>query len=680
MQRSIRVTVILIILCLFLISTGLASATNRLSNTTDHHQDDPPPAIPVKIGEIQGSVSGDIGDPQTFSSPLDGEYVQISGVVTNPVAISIDSRVVNGFFVQETADNSDGDPASSDGIFVTIGSGTSLGDYAPSVGDIVTVTGEVQEVYDNTRLRRTAFVSLDGHVDNIDEAIPPVEINPNGTLDENSFAYEALEGMRVTVPAGSVVVSPTHIFTSTNDTEVYVIRGDHPVAQREDPFTRRVFRDTHELDDSEIEGNPYRISVEANVLKALDGDYNLNLPIYNTYDVFTTPLVGNLIYAFGRYTLQIEALPDVEVLVSPSENAPVIVPDRLTQYSIATYNVENLYDYYNDAFDRHDTPGDTRLNYVPLSIDDYDVKVTKIAMSIVQDLHAPDVIAFEELEDQDVCVGGGQLFGTCGDEVDNADGQPDVLQDVAAAIIEMTGGEIVYAAVLDRDSADDRGITQGFMYRSDRAEMPIPSPDDPVLGSRPNDPVAERYEYNQEVSNPKSLNDHFGLGTPVYERAPVVGLFRIHREAVGSNDYVEIYVSANHFKSVPDNFNDRRQLQALYNVSFVDDLQAVNPDVYFVVAGDLNAYQESSDLAVLEPTLDGLWDNIALPSRYTYIFEGQTQTLDYIFATPNMVEQLAGIQVAHINSDFSYSYESDPTLSIRAADHDPIVATFSFPE
>lgn len=680
MRRSIRITVILIIVSTFLITTGLASATHPTHNAANLHQDDLPPATPVKIGEIQGAVNSDIGDPQTFSSPLSGERVQISGVVTNPIAISIDSRVVNGFFLQETAENSDGDPTSSDGIFVTIGAGTSLDDYTPVVGDIITVEGEVQEVYDNTRLRRTSFVSLDGQVDDINIAIPPVEINPNSTLLENSMVYESLEGMRVSVPAGSIVVSPTHLFSSTNDTEVYVVRNDHIIAQREDPFARRVFRDTHELDDGVIEGNPFRISVEANILKALEGDYNLNLPIYNTYDVFTTSLVGNLIYAFGRYTLQIEALPDVEVHTSPTDNAPVIAPDRSIQYSIATYNVENLYDYYNDAFDRRDTPGDTRLNYVPLSIEDYEIKVNKIAMSIVFDLHSPDVIAFEELEDQDVCVDGGQLFGTCGNEVDNADGQPDVLQDVAVAIAGLTNNEVIYAAILDRDSTDDRGIIQGFFYRTDRVEMPEATPDDPVLGSRPDDPVGERYEYNQEVSNPKSLNDHFGPGTPVYERAPVVGLFRIHRETIGSDDYVDVYVSANHFKSVPDSYNEQRQRQALYNLSFVEALQVENPDVYFIVTGDLNAFQESSDLAVLEPVLDSLWDKIAPQSRYTYIFEGQTQTLDYIYATPNMIENLAGVQVAHINADFSYSYENDPSTSIRAADHDPIVATFSFPE
>src|SRR5690606_12900348 len=115
------------------------------------------------------------------------------------------------------------------------------------------------------------------------------------------------------------------------------------------------------------------------------------------------------------------------------------------------------------------------------------------------------------------------------------------------------------------------------------------------------------YAYNQEVSNPKSLNMRIGPGTHAFERPPLVGLFRIHREAVGSDDYIEIYLSNNHLKSDPESFQGLRQQGTQFNVSFVHALQSENPDVYFAVLGDLNSFYDSVELSFLEPTLENLW-------------------------------------------------------------------------
>ncbi|NDJ84425.1 MAG: hypothetical protein GYB66_00930 [Chloroflexi bacterium] len=634
----------------------------------------------VYIGDIQGSVGENMSDPQTFKSPMQDQRVRISGVVTNRIMITTDSRVVNAFFLQELPSESDGDPLTSDGILAIIGASSSLDGHPLAVGDLITLEGEVDEFYDNTRLIDLALVSVDGRIEDLDSVMPPIEINPTGSFEEVSRMYERLEGMRVYVPTDTLVVAPTHIFTSTNDTETYVIRDDHPVASRETVYARRVFRDPHVLDDGLPGENPYRISVEANILKANAGDYEVNLPPYQTYDVFKTPLTGNLVYAYGRYTLHIEALPEVETTVPPDENLPPTAIERDQAFSVAIYNVQNLYDFYNDPFDFRDTPGDTRLNYVPYSLEDYQTHINKIALSIVDELHAPDIIAFQEIEDQDVCHEGGQLYGTCSESTDNLDGQPDVLQDVAAAVAIISDGDIIYVAATDRDSADDRGIAQGYLYRTDRVELVPATPEHPLLGARPDDPASAIYAFNQEVSNPKALNQRFGPGTPTFSRAPVVALFRIHREAVGSQDYVEVYVSNNHFKSDPTAFIQLRRAQSLYNLDLVDSVLATQPEAHFLVLGDLNSFPESEELSVLEPTLESLWDEIPAVSRYTYIYAGQTQTLDYIYATPSLMQSLLSVEVAHINADYPFQYGTDATTPYRAADHDPVIANFAFPQ
>ena len=634
----------------------------------------------LHIGEVQGVIGDDMENANTYKSEYNKDNVQVSGVVTNLIMIDNSGRKVYAFFLQETPEKSDGNPLTSDGIQVVTGTTATIGDYAVTIGDEITITAKVEEWYDFTRLRDAEFVSLDGHIDDLDAAIPAIEINPLGTPAEIYRYYERLEGMRILVPAGAVVVAPVHFFSSSNDSEVYVVRADHPILERENVYAQRVFRDIHPLDDGIDPDNLYRISIEGNILKAQADDYDVNLPIYNTFDVFTSELTGNLIYAYERYTMMIDVLPEVVRENDPMNNNLLAEPDRATQFTFATINIENLYDYYNDPFDRADTPDDLRLNYVPLSLEDYQMRVTKTANQILNGLHAPDVVGFQEIEDQDVCTEGGQWYGTCADEVDNADGQPDVLQDVVAEISRLSEGEIEYIAVIDRDSADDRGISQGFIYRADRVELVEPTADHPIFGERLDDPALEKYPQNGEISNPKALNERFGIGLDTFSRAPLVGLFRIHRETLGSEDYVDVYFADNHFKSVPDENIVLREGQANYNLGLYNAVAAENPAVYYIVGGDLNSFSESSEMALLDEALVNYRDFVPDESNYTYIFAGQAQTLDYLFFSPALAEQLASVNIVHISADYSYQYETDVEALYRAGDHDPIVATFDFPE
>lgn len=660
---------------LFLILLALLPLPTSLANPPE--QDETPI---LHIGDVQGVIGDDMETANTYKSDYNKERVQVSGVVTNLIMIDNSGRKVYGFFMQETSENSDGDPLTSDGIQVISGATATIGDYDLAVGDAITITAKVEEWYDFTRLRDVEFVSLDDHIDDLNAAIPAVELNPQGTPAEIYRYYERIEGMRVSVPAGSVVVAPTHYFSSSNDTETYVVRPDHPIALRANAYERRVYRDVHPLDDGVDAENLYRISVEGNILKAQADDYEVNLPIYNTFDVFTTELTGNIIYAYERYTLMIDSLPEVERENDPLANNALVAPDRNTQFSVATTNIENLYDYYNDPFDREDTPDDLNLNYVPLSLEQYQTHITKAARQVLYGMEAPDIVAYQEIEDQDVCTAGGNWYGTCVDDVDNADGQPDVLQDVAAEIARLSDGEIEYAAIIDRDSADDRGIAQAYLYRTDRVELVEPTADHPIFGERATDEGLERHPENGEISNPKALNERFGIGLDTFSRAPLVGYFRIHREAVGSADYVEVYVANNHFKSVPDENIVLREGQARYNLGLYESVASENPDVYYIVTGDLNAFSESSEMTMLNDVLVNTSEFVRDEADYTYIFAGQAQTLDYMFISPSLADQLASTHIVHISADYSYQYESDAESLYRAGDHDPIVSTFNFPE
>jgi hypothetical protein len=206
--------------------------------------------------------------------------------------------------------------------------------------------------------------------------------------------------------------------------------------------------------------------------------------------------------------------------------------------------------------------------------------------------------------------------------------------------------------------------------------------------------------YTTDVSNPKVLNADLpsdvdlttGVdGSNVFTRAPQVGLFRIWRNAIGDGTSFDLYAISNHFSSTPDARVGQRTEQALYDAAIVDALQSDDPDVHVAVGGDLNVYPRPDDPfspghplfpsdqlgPLYDQGLENLWDVLVedVPeSAYSYIFQGQTQTLDQLFVTPALFAELTQMRAAHVNSDWPADFDGDGPRG--ASDHDPQVATF----
>jgi hypothetical protein len=371
---------------------------------------------------------------------------------------------------------------------------------------------------------------------------------------------------------------------------------------------------------------------------------------------------------------------------------------------LAIFNVENLYDFRDDPFDGCDFTGNPGcpgvsppFDYVPANNAVYQARLTEIAQQIVFNLHNPDIILAQEAEDQDICTVAGAAL-VCG-ATNNADGKPDTLQELATAIVDQGGP--AYDAAYDRDGADDRGIISAYLYRTDRVELLPALESDPVLGNAPTvDYRGTPLPFNTDVQNPKALNadlpDDVDLstgvdGSNVFTRPPQVGLFRIWRDGIGASVFTDLYISDNHFSSTPNARVGQRIEQALYNAKIVAALQAANPDVRVVVGGDLNVYPRPDDPFVpgdplfLSDQLSALYDQgltnlfdvlvAEVPvSAYGYIFQGQTQTLDQVFVTPSVLEDLLQVRSAHINSDWPADYDGDGPRG--TSDHDPQVSRY----
>jgi predicted extracellular nuclease len=671
----------------------------------------------VPIGRVQGSV-GDGDNPLTHRSPVappsgnssSTTMVRVQGVITSrTLAKTAAGAAQNGFFIQNTAATADTDPNSSDGLFVFMGTFTSLiGGYVPRVGDEVVVEGRIAEFFNLTEMTGARGIAVVRTGVDLDAEVPAFDVAPPDDLDAANRYWERREGMRARVPAGGKAVDGRDVFPGTADGEVWLIRGDHPVARRSDPYDRRVFRDPHPLDNIPDQlfddGNGYRILLGSLGVKASAGDLNLLIAPVRNFDTVTNALTGGVYFSFNKYQIQVTDQPVVQPGPDPARNLPRVKHEGGHDYTVADYNVENLYDFRDDPFDGCDFAGNAGcpgvnppFDFVPASAEAYEHRVGEIASQIVDDLDAPDLILTQEIEDQDICtVDAGRL--ACG-ATDDADGSPDALQELALAIV--AAGGPAYGAAYDRDGADDRGITSAFLYRRDRVTLVPPTAGHPILGGAP----TVRYRgaalgTNADVQNPKTLNAVLPAdvdrstgvdGANVFTRAPQVGQFRVWPRGIGRGKPTELYALSNHFSSGPDARVGQRTEQAAYDAALVAAIQAADRDARVIVGGDFNVYPRPDDPFApghpLFPSdqlgplyrqgLTNLWDVLAgqdPDGAYSYVFQGQTQTLDSLFVTDQLRRDLEAARSAQLNSDWPADFDGDAARGL--SDHDPQLARF----
>lgn len=668
----------------------------------------------LSIGAVQGAVS-DAQAGMTHRSPFapasgngNGQTVTVQGVIYEKTLARTSSGALNyGFFIQNTAATADTDPNTSDGLFVFHGTFTTLrrdggGFYPPRVGDEVVLRGPVVEFFNLTQLSNPFLVQVVRSGVDLERETRAFVAEPPLNLEAASRYWERREGMRAQVPQGSIAVSGLNVFPNTADGELWLAR---PEALPGSGYARRVFRDPHPLDNNPAQlfddGNGYRIVLGSLGVKASANDSTVLLSPARTFDSLGKAATGGVYFAFNKYQVMVEAQISLVSGADPSRNAPPRAPRAGREFSIATYNVENLYDFRDDPFDNCDFNGNSGcpgvnppFDFVPASDASYQAKLQEMAAQIKTDLHAPDILLVQEAEDQDICSVSGTAL-VCG-TTNNADGKPDTLQELALTIARLGGPR--YDAASDRNGADDRGIVSGFLYRTDRVQLLPATATDPVLGSSPK--VSYRgaaLPSNTDVQNPKTLNAVLPAdvdrgtgvdGNNVFTRAPQVGLFRIWRTALGESTFTDLYLISNHFSSTPNARVGQRKEQAAYNAAII---AALPSGTRAVVGGDLNVFPRPDDpfspgdarfpsdqLAPLYTQgLTNLWERLVAEvpaSAYSYMFEGQAQTLDQLFVTPAMLAELAQIRAAHVNADWPADTPGDGPRGL--SDHDPQVALF----
>ncbi len=416
--------------------------------------------VVVPIGTVNGPVlnTDDGTSHRSAYAPASGNsagntVAVIQGVIYEKTLQATDDPTFTykGFFLQNTAATADTDPNTSDGIFVFMTGASTIGSYTPQVGDEIVLLGRVSEYYNMTELSAGLNVLevVRSGVD-IETEVAPVVANPPDSLADANRYWERLQGMRVQVPQNSVVLGGRNVFSPADcrdlGGESRLVRWDNALPL----YTNRAFRDAHPLDDNydptNWDGNGYRILMGSLGIKALENDAQTLIDAARTFDTVTNAPSGGLNYTFSKYRIEISEHPTFAEGADPAANNPPTVFDRTIHYTIVDYNLENLYDYRDNPFSGCDFAGNPGCpasgpfpspitppyDYVPANDGVYQARLNDISLQIINDLHSPDILMVQEVENQDICtVTSGSL--TCG-TTDNADGKPDVLQELALKI------------------------------------------------------------------------------------------------------------------------------------------------------------------------------------------------------------------------------------------------------
>jgi len=303
-------------------------------------------ALPLLLGAADGSAPDrDICEIQGAGlvSPYNGDLVETRGVVT----FDRDETGEKGFYIQDG--NCDGNPATSDALFVYTGEQADL----VSVGDFVEVSGWVDEFGGMTEVSAgPEYIQVKGA-----QPLPaPVPFSPPWSGGAARLYFEAREGMRIALNE-AVVVGPT---TSLDQT--FVVDAALGV-------------------DRILTGMP------AGPIVRIDDDGLFEIEPEVRTGQRVTGLAGILDASDGAFHLRLTAQP---IVIQIETTAPA--SGTTAGLTFASLNLHNLFDTYDDPA--------TQDPILPAGT--YQTKLEKLARMISGVLGEPLFIAVQEAENAGV--------------------------------------------------------------------------------------------------------------------------------------------------------------------------------------------------------------------------------------------------------------------------------------
>lgn len=553
----------------------------------------------------------------------------VNGMVSLYPAI-VTAVAAEGFFLQEADANADADDRTSEAIFVV-----TIPAPVVAVGDMVQVNGRVRENrLSGPDLSETQIdsrvvggvVTVQSH----DNPLPaPIVLGTGGRTPPTSLIssvvgnvesgarmlvltdaidfYESLEGMRIQInnavacgprSGGLIAVLPDNGAWSS----VRTARGG---------IVRR-----------SSDANPEIVLLDGELLEA-------DLPAVNVGDTFTAPIVGVLTYRASAFHLLVTSLP---TRVNNALAAQSLTAPSSTQLTVGTFNLHNF------------SAGTAKS------------RTAALALEIVANLAAPDILALEEIQDNDGDVDS--------DVVDCAA----TLSRLVAAISSAGGPAYAWRQINPVNFAD--GGTAGanirvvLLFRTDRGLLFVDRLSTSNLSTTSTEFVDGAHGLQLTLS-PGRLSPAEAEWDDSRKCLAGEFLFRGHR----------LFVIACHLRSKlgdspvwgysqppTDDSLPQRTAQAALVDDFVADALALDADAKIIVLGDFNDFDFSAAFDELT-NLNLLSAALSEAARYSFVEDGNGQLLDNILVSDWLNAHASpSFQIAHINCEFAD----------QASDHDPV--------
>lgn len=653
-------------------SYNAISVAPVIANITDN---DPAPGAgcgnpATKISAVQGNGG---------STPLTG----VAGTVIEGIVVGDyqgdSTNSLRGYFVQEEDSDTDGNPATSEGIFVFDGNN---GTPDVHVGDRVRVTGTPVEFFNMTQLGTLTNTQVCA----TNQAIPtpasltlPVPNVPNGDITAATTAinnyYEAFEGMLVTIPSslkvseyfeleryGQLVLSqggriPTFTSVSNPGTSGLI---DHNITLAK----RQII-----LDDNNNVQNFYVSSyATTNNIPLPYPTGGLSLTNRFRGGDTITNLTGVLHWSFAGLTgtdaWRIRPIEEIYDYNFNPANTRKNVPDLGGSLKIAGFNVLNYFTTIDTTASNSSGP---------------------CGPDGIQDCRGADSAA--ELTRQTakaaaaLCAINADIFGLMELE-NNTSASLNSLITATNAISGCGPFATINTGIIGGDA-----IKVGVIYK--------PATVAPV----------GNYQLLTSSVDPRFVDDK--------NRPSLAQTFK--QLANGE----KLTIAINHLKSKgsdcvalgdPDandgqgNCNLTRKNAAMALVDWLNSDPTGSGDPDYLIIGDLNSYAKEDPIKAIENGPDDVantaddYTNLTKAfggdAAYSYVFDGQTGYLDHAIANKSLLSQVTRAADWHINADepvsFDYndsikdtgeaSFEAKPAAlplyaadQYRTSDHDPVL-------
>jgi len=588
-----------------------------------------PPPPPVTLTCLDPAVKISEIQGNGASSPLTGNTVIIEAIVTADLQNTDEMR---GFFVQEEDQDADADAVTSEGLFVF------HTDDDVNIGDTVRISGTVDEFYGFTQLNQIQAIKVCA-------TGSPMPTAANVTLP---FAVldtpEAVEGMRVNLDGtltvnevynlgryGEFLISDGRRFIPTD------IATPGPDADAVADINNR---NSLLVEDGIRTQNPDPLIFPAPGLDA-----------YNTLRVGDTVnnLTGVMNFAYGAYKLIPTSVPEFST-DNLRTDAPVFIEE--SDMRLASFNVLN---YFNGDGLGEGFPTPRGADSV-LELERQTAKLVAAITAI-----DADIIGLMEIEN------------------DGFDANSAIASLVNALNAQQSVEQQYDYVVPDVELIGDDAIAVGLLFRPSSIALVNSAA---ILNST-NSPT-------DDEGNPLFIDS---LNRPALAQS---------FEHLDSSERFTVVV--NHLKSKGgsncDSHADCDEGQGAYNRTRTNAAEALslwlatNPtgvnDQDILVMGDLNAYSKEDPITMLESAGFKL---LKEEGGYSYVYNGQTGSLDHAMTSSSLSDKINNIQDWHINTDepkvldYNVEFKSDAQVQslyaptpFRSSDHDPVILDFSFNE